>query len=51
MIAEHTIAMTSASDVVTARQAGREVACALGFGSMNQTRLATAISELVDAGA
>ena len=34
------------SDVVAARHAGREMARALGFGSADQTRLATAISEL-----
>ena len=34
------------SDVVAARQAGREMAQELGFGSAAQTRLATAISEL-----
>jgi len=34
------------SDIVAARQAGREMARQLGFGSADQTRLATAISEL-----
>ena len=34
------------SDIVAARQAGREMARELGFGSADQTRLATAISEL-----
>lgn len=34
------------NDVVTARQAGREMARELGFGLADQTRLATAISEL-----
>ena len=34
------------SDVLVARQAGRDVAKQLGFGSADQTRLATAISEL-----
>jgi len=34
------------SDVVQARQAAREMAKNLGFGSADQTRLATAISEL-----
>lgn len=34
------------SGVVTARQAGREMAYELGFGLADQTRLATAISEL-----
>ena len=34
------------SDIVLARQAGRELAQEMGFGSADQTRLATAISEL-----
>ena len=34
------------SDIVAARLAGREAARELGFGSADQTRLATAISEL-----
>ncbi len=34
------------SDIVTARQACREMARQLGFGSADQTRLATAVSEL-----
>ena len=34
------------SDIVLARQAGRELAREMGFGSADQTRLATAISEL-----
>lgn len=34
------------SDIVSARQAGRRMAVELGFGSADQTRLATAISEL-----
>ncbi len=46
MMAEHTIAIESVNDVVTARQAGRELARRLGFGTADQTRLATAISEL-----
>jgi len=33
-------------DIVAARQAGREMARTLGFGTADQTRLATAISEL-----
>jgi serine/threonine-protein kinase RsbT len=33
-------------DIVTARQAGRELAAALGFSSTDQTLLATAISEI-----
>ena len=34
------------SDIVAARQAGRGMAARLGFGSADQVRLATAISEL-----
>ena len=33
-------------DIVAARQAGRKMARTLSFGSADQTRLATAISEL-----
>ena len=33
-------------DIVAARQVGREMARILGFGTADQTRLATAISEL-----
>ena len=34
-------------DIVAARQAGRELAREMGFGIADQTRLATAISEIV----
>ena len=34
-------------DVIGARKVGREMACKLGLGLADQTRLATAISELV----
>jgi len=40
------IEIKSESDIVVARSAGRELARNLGFGIANQTRLATAISEL-----
>ncbi|MBW1741657.1 MAG: anti-sigma regulatory factor [Deltaproteobacteria bacterium] len=33
-------------DIITARQAGRNMVRSLGFGSADQTRVATAISEL-----
>ncbi|ETW98318.1 MAG: anti-sigma regulatory factor [Candidatus Entotheonella factor] len=46
MMAEQTIAINNANDIVTARQAGRNMARELGFGTADQTRLATAISEL-----
>jgi len=41
------VVLKEQTDIVAARQAGREMARQLGFGSANQTRLATAISELV----
>ena len=44
--AETAIPLTSQTDVVLARQRGREMARDLGFGTADQTRLATAISEL-----
>ena len=40
------VALKEEFDIVTARGAGREMARQLGFGSADQTRLATAISEL-----
>ena len=40
------IDITDESDIVGARQAGRGMARELGLGSADQTRLATAISEL-----
>jgi len=43
---ERRIEIKTESDVVTARQAGRDMASELGFGSANRTRLATVISEL-----
>lgn len=41
-----TVEIKTERDIVIARQAGREMARELGFGSADQTRLATAISEL-----
>jgi serine/threonine-protein kinase RsbT len=42
-----TVVLLSAPEsIVMARQAGREAARALGFGMADQTRLATAISEI-----
>ena len=43
---EKIVFLKEQSDVVSARQAGRETAKELGFGSADQTRFATAISEL-----
>ena len=40
------VEIKGSGDIVTARQAGREMARELGFGSADQTRLTTAISEL-----
>ncbi|MDP6243223.1 MAG: anti-sigma regulatory factor, partial [Myxococcota bacterium] len=40
------VEIRGSTDVVTARRDGRDMARALGFGSADQTRLATAISEL-----
>ena len=45
-MSETKVDIKSYGDVVAARQAGRELAQALGFGAADQTRLATAISEL-----
>ena len=43
---ETAVPLASQTDVVLARQTGREMAQGLGFGTADQTRLATAISEL-----
>ena len=43
---ESRIALKNSRDIVIARVAGREMARQLGFGPADQTRLATAISEL-----
>ena len=43
---EVSIEIKGVADTVAARQAGRQMAQSLGFGSADQTRLATAISEL-----
>jgi len=43
---EKQIKINNGLDVIRARQAGREMAREIGFGSADQTRLATAISEL-----
>ena len=45
-IADSAVEIRVESDIVAARQAGRDLARELGFGSADQTRLATAISEL-----
>lgn len=43
---ERSIHLNDQNDVVAARQVGREMAREIGLGSADQTRLATAISEL-----
>ena len=43
---EKKVPINTEDDVLTARQTGRDMAKQLGFGSADQTRLATAISEL-----
>ena len=43
---ERSIHLKDQNDVVAARQVGREMAQEIGLGSADQTRLATAISEL-----
>ena len=45
-LAAASIPVSQASDVVTARRAARELCEQLGFGKADQTRLATAVSEL-----
>jgi len=43
---EISVAINNESDVVTARQRGRELAARIGFSSTDQTLFATAISEV-----
>ena len=40
------IAIATEADLVTARTVGKEMARAMGFGAVDQTRIATGISEL-----
>jgi serine/threonine-protein kinase RsbT len=46
MAAPKTITIQSDLDIVAARMAARDMAKALGFGAIDQARIATAISEL-----
>ena len=46
MAAELRLAIRGEDDIVAARQRAREVARALGFGAVDQSRIATAVSEL-----
>ncbi len=43
---EEIIHLKNETDIIHARRSGREMAKSLGFGSADQTRLATAISEI-----
>jgi len=45
-VGERRIEIKAESDIIAARRVGRQMARELGFGSADQTRLATAISEL-----
>ena len=44
--ASQTIAISTDADIIAARQAVRQLAVQLGFGGMDQSRIATAVSEL-----
>jgi serine/threonine-protein kinase RsbT len=46
MVTEKLVRIEDEMDIVAAREVGREMARELGFGLVDQTRLATAISEL-----
>lgn len=46
MASESSVAIIRESDIVVARQKGRELAASVGFSSTDQTLLATAISEV-----
>ncbi len=46
MIGERTLLIRSDLDIVSARVEGRDMAKSLGFGTIDQARIATAISEL-----
>jgi serine/threonine-protein kinase RsbT len=45
-VAEVTLPISGEADIVRARQAAREAARSLGFGALDQSRVATAVSEL-----
>ncbi|MFN8593292.1 MAG: anti-sigma regulatory factor [Thermomicrobiales bacterium] len=46
MVPELPIAIKSEGDIVAARQYAREIAKTLGFGALDQSRIATAVSEI-----
>jgi len=43
---ERVLTISGEADIVTARQAARQFAAALGFNAMDQSRITTAVSEL-----
>ncbi|MGE0058355.1 MAG: anti-sigma regulatory factor [Dehalococcoidia bacterium] len=45
-IEPHVIEVQAERDIVTARSTARQVAVSLGFGAIDQSRIATAVSEL-----
>ncbi|MGI9861254.1 anti-sigma regulatory factor [Moorella naiadis] len=46
MTSGQTLPITSEYDIITARQAARELARQIGFNTVDQVRIATAVSEL-----
>ena len=46
MAGEHEVPIAQEHDIVIARQTARELARTLGFGAIDQSRIATAVSEL-----
>jgi serine/threonine-protein kinase RsbT len=46
VVTELRVPIAGEADIVTARQTAREVAKRLGFGAVDQSRIATAVSEL-----
>jgi serine/threonine-protein kinase RsbT len=46
VVAEQRVPIAGEADIVAARQAARALAAALGFGMVDQSRIATAVSEL-----
>lgn len=45
-IEPHVIEVQAERDIVTARSTARQIAVSLGFGAIDQSRIATAVSEL-----
>ena len=43
---ERQVSIRGETDIIAARQAAREMASALGFGPVDQSRITTAVSEL-----